>query len=235
MMYLKTLLKQKLPDNNCVLILPIQGIDEQGYIFNTKEQLVQHIEGITKIYTGNANNLLKNICMKHNIELIEYLQDEVLVTQNSLLTAEAILSLCISETNKSIFDSNILVLGYGNCGKKICELLKKLNVTPTIYTKKEEDYSIAENYGIKTSYNLQDISEYDIIINTIPVNVLTNNDYNKISAQSFILDIVSKGVINHKLSKKLKLNTYIAPSLPGKYSPYTAAKVIFNYIYKYEK
>jgi len=62
---------------------------------------------------------------------------------NSVPTAEGVICYLIQSLKKTIAGSNILIIGYGNCGKTLADKLYKLNASVYINTKNKSDYAIA--------------------------------------------------------------------------------------------
>ncbi len=77
----------------------------------------------------------------------------------------------------------------------------------------------------------KNVSDYDFIFNTIPSLVLTENILNNVHKDTTIIDIASKpGGTDFDACKSLGINARLCLGLPGKYSPKTSAKIIYNSI-----
>lgn len=138
---------------------------------------------------------------------------------NSIPTAEGVINKMIKELPITIYSSNVLVLGYGFCGKKISEYTRALGANTSILTlNKNEIYqSSKEKYRVLDDVNKVIIDDYDFVINTIPVKLINLNKANK---NSFIfIDITN--AYQYKENWFIKMR-----GIPGQYSPETSGKII---------
>lgn len=205
------------------LLLPLGGVGYDYIIKGTDLSLLDilAISKIKEIYTGEANENLKNLCIRENINLIELLKNDDFVMQNARLTAKACLYL-IHENDTEISDYKILLMGYGNISFYLAKLLKELNCSFEIFTENdiERKFAMLEGYEcinkIKKSYN--------IIINTIPKNV--NLDYNSI-VDARIIDLASKpyGFDIEEIVKR-NIRYDILSMAPSKFAAKSAANII---------
>ena len=113
-----------------------------------------------------------------------------------MLTAEGLISNIINNTPFALDTAKALIIGFGRCGINTALKLKALNVCVTIYDHTPIHLCQASSYGLNTSTfdNLIEcISDFDIIINTVPCEVLTEN----------LLSLVKKTVFFLKLRQNL--------------------------------
>ena len=76
------------------------------------------------------------------------------------------------------------------------------------------------------------LSEYDIIINTVPSLIINANNIEYIRKDALLIDLASNpGGIDRKLAAKRNLNFIWALALPGKVAPTTTAQFIKDTIY----
>lgn len=143
---------------------------------------------------------------------------------NNQLTVENMLVEIIGYDDISLLDKDVLILGYGHLGKLLCLKLKQLVKSITVANRNYKEY----NEIVKKGFSHEDINNlsmnYDLIINTIPANVLDKYDLNKYSLTVF--DLASKP---YGYSKKSK-NYVCLKRLPNWYTSYSAALVMANNI-----
>lgn len=237
--YLNEIIKDSILSNNLndfynidKLLIPLNGINSDYNIKGTNINIKDIIKNnsINTIYTGNANKELIKLCLEHNITLYELLKDNGFVIENAYLTAKGIIHYMHDYLN-DIKDYRVLVLGYGNIGFYICQLLKSNNTSFSVYTENtlEEKYILLNNY--KLEKNITD--DYDIIINTIPFNL--NVDYSRLS-HTKIYDVASSpyGFAIEEIVKN-NIKYEVVSAIPSKYAPYSAAKIVEKYIKKIYK
>ena len=169
------------------------------------------------------------------IEIIDIMKREELAVLNTIATAEGTIQVAIENTNRILHGSEVLILGFGRIGKVLARKLAGLSVKVTCAARKDEDLAWIQAYGYKTT-NINNIGEnlrqYDIIINTVPHMILTEERLQYVKEDCLLIDLASNpGGIDKKAVKDKKLKFVWALSLPGKVAPITSAEFIKNTIY----
>lgn len=78
----------------------------------------------------------------------------------------------------------------------------------------------------------ENLSQYDIIINTVPQLILNKEKIQYIKKDCLLIDLASKpGGIDRNACREQGLKLIWALALPGKVAPKTSAKFIKNTIY----
>ena len=152
---------------------------------------------------------------------------------NAKLTAEGVLALIISNSEKSVFENNILILGSGRVGKAINMLLNKLNLNITIATFHEEKITETLLMNSKVVYFYSpdfSLEQYDIIINTVPLQILDDNLLKQVQSDAAILEIASVNCLNKEKLNEYAFKYILAPGLPMVYCPKAAADIMFKSI-----
>ena len=79
----------------------------------------------------------------------------------------------------------------------------------------------------------ENLAKYDIIVNTVPKQILTKENLKYIKKDALIIDLASKpGGVDFEEAKRLGLNYEFAQALPGKISPVSSAEYIKRIIDK---
>ena len=173
---------------------------------------------------------------KHYI-YFDFLKDEKVVWSNAMLTAEGLISNIINNTPFALDTAKALIIGFGRCGINTALKLKALNVCVTIYDHTPIHLCQASSYGLNTSTfdNLIEcISDFDIIINTVPCEVLTENLLSLVKKDCVLFEVASRPYgINNELVKKYRLSLVTCPGLPGKTAPKSAGELIAKSIISY--
>ena len=196
-----------------IIILPMKGITDDNVI-----ELLKGSKEDVVIYTGLKNNL-ENL----NRKVISFFDDNKIKEENDNLTVAGIIDYI-----KDIKHDKICLLGYGHIGKKLFQLLKEKIWSIGIIEKrdKQELGSIAF-YTTDKKIMEEKLSESDLIINTVPDNIITEEVCNNLTTP--ILDIASKPYgISREIVDKYHLNYYLYSGIPGKYDPIRAGKILLK-------
>lgn len=185
------------------------------------------------VYTLSFNEDIKILCKNFNSKYTVLYENQDVVKANAILTTEALLSYIISNNNISIHNSNVLVMGYGVCGKDISKKIHAMGAKVTVSNRNNK----YKNEVIKTglsydTFECIDLSKYDFIINTVPFPVFTKEILDTLKASCKFYDIASApyGVEENNRFEYYKL----LPALPSKYAYKTAAYLIYDFISKRE-
>ena len=179
-----------------------------------------------KIFCGKISQDVQNIFYDKNVCAVNLLEDEVFAVKNAFLTAEGVLSLIISEQNKSLNDCKILFLGGGRITKATCSLMPKgVNTSVASFSKTEYYNSF---YYANNSYFADEfvsvLSSFDVIVNTRPFLYFTEEMINQVKKGALFMETASVECLQ---KEKVKDFTYLlAPKLPQRFSPYSAGKII---------
>ena len=167
------------------------------------------------------------------------MQNEPLTIANAISTAEGALQIAMEETDITIHNSKILILGFGRIGKILAKDLSVLGAEVTCEARKEEDIAWIKAYGYELltlnelNKNCDVLDKFDIIFNTIPHLILDEEKLKKVNKNALIIDLASKpGGVDFEMCGKLKIKNKWALALPGKVAPVTSAKHIKEEIYK---
>lgn len=186
---------------------------------------------------GKLPEALINTAQSKNIKCFDYFDSEMLQVKNAYITAEAALSIAMNSLGKSVADSRFVITGYGRIASQLAALLRKLGASVTVAARKESDRAYAECIGCD-SLPIRAASErgkwydaitrdYDVLFNTVP-NWLFDRDFlEALDKKTFIIDLASApGGVDVCAAKELSANVLWATSLPGKYAPDSAGKII---------
>ena len=159
-----------------------------------------------------------------NGNIVEYSSNEGFLYENACLTAEAAISYLHTLTKDTLRGKAVLVSGYGRIGCALCRLFSALGADVFTYVRREPVKKEAESNGY-TCVGLDNLSIYDLIINTVPAVIYTAEMIENIPLSTYIVDLASKPYGFASLDR-----VNIASALPGKILPLGAAHVILDTI-----
>ena len=187
------------------------------------------------LIAGSINPDIYDMANDEYIEIIDIMKREELAVLNTISTAEGAIEIAIANTNKIIHGSNVLILGFGRIGKVLARKLAGLAARVTCAARKDEDLAWIKAYGhMATNINSigENLSKYDIIINTVPHLILTQDKLDYVKEDCLLIDLASNpGGIDKKAAKNKNLKLIWALELPGKVAPITTAEFIKDTIY----
>ena len=188
------------------------------------------------ILGGRISPRLKDIAEKHNFKIFDYFNREELLIKNAVPTAEAAIGIAIDKFPKTLFGARVAVLGFGRIGEALGLRLKLLGSDVTAFARKSASIAKAQSFGLNgrkivisnKSNSLCELSQgYDIIYNTIPYWIITEDILKNISKSTLIIDLASApGGVDIVAAKKYELDILHALSLPAKTSPDSAGIII---------
>lgn len=240
-------LSEALEDTDiCILPLPVsrEGIRLNAPLCENAairlSELSEMFPHNTVVFGGKIPENFKNDCDVRGIKTFDFFEDECLCIKNALLTAEAATEIAMRELPGTLDSSKSMVIGFGRIGKLLSNLLIKMNSDVTVAARKDTDLAYAECYGAKTlnlsptpAEALLSINDgFDIVFNTVPVRLINAELISKLNKTVCLVDLASPpGGIDIRAARDADLKVIWALSLPGKYSPSRAGKIIAETIY----
>ena len=196
---------------------------------------LMHVINAKILIAGSITPDVYDLANDEYIEIIDIMKREELAVLNTISTAEGTIEIIIANTNKIIHGSKVLILGFGRIGKVLARKLAGLSAKVTCAARKDEDLAWIRAYGhMETNINAigENLSEYDVIINTVPHLVLTSEKIKYVKDDCLLVDLASNpGGIDKKAAKDKNLKLIWALALPGKVAPITTAEFIKDTIY----
>ena len=196
---------------------------------------LMHVINAKILIAGSITPDVYDLANDEYIEIIDIMKREELAVLNTISTAEGTIEIIIANTNKIIHGSKVLILGFGRIGKVLARKLAGLSAKVTCAARKDEDLAWIRAYGhMETNINAigENLSEYDVIINTVPHLVLTSEKIKYVKDDCLLVDLASNpGGIDKKAAKDKNLKLIWALALPGKVAPVTTAEFIKDTVY----
>lgn len=182
-----------------------------------------------------AGNIPKEFYVEQ-IENVDLLQSEKLTILNAIPTVEGTIRIILQEREETIFESNVLICGFGRIGKILCERFYSLGANVYCVARKEADFTwIREKRCIPLQYNqIEKIGyKFDYVINTVPTTVIEEKELKVFRKDVLIVDVASNpGGIDKEAAERYGIKVITALGIPGKDMPKTAAKYIKEVVQK---
>ena len=190
------------------------------------------------LFAGSIPEEFYQITKNTKVLITDLMKIEELAILNIIATAEGAISKIIENTATNLQGSNVLIIGFGRIGKILSKKLEALGTKVTCSARKQTDLAWIEAYGYRpvNTYNLENLKQYDIIINTVPHIIFKQEKLQQLDKNCLLLELASNpGGFDLETVKKLNLNYVPALGLPGKVAPKATADFIKNTIYNLVK
>lgn len=197
--------------------------------------LEDFVDALKGKYLIAGNIGIKEQLDSKNIQFTDLLKREEFSVLNTIATAEGTIQIAMEETQRTIHGSNVLVMGFGRIGKVLSKMLDGIGAKVYCEARKNEDISWIKAYGYNPIH-LNDLNEhlgkFDVIINTIPFQILDSERLNLVKNEVVIVDLASNpGGVDRKAAREKGLKVIWALSLPAKVAPLTSAEFIKETLY----
>lgn len=227
-----------------VVILPLQGIDQDGIVqalfsneaIQLSDDWFKSLNRSTQIFTGVANDHLVAAAIGANLKLTPLMARDDVAIYNSIPTAEGTIMLAMEKTESTIHGANVFVAGFGRVGQTVANKFAALGANVSVCSISSIDLARATEIGLG-AIAFEDLKEHanrcDILINTIPALVITKDIIEGLSEETLIIDLASSpGGVDFESAKSRGIEAVLAPGLPGIVAPKTAGKILAQTIEK---
>lgn len=208
--------------------------------FSKKEILIKEVFEKMKKGTFFAGVLNEKWEKEYkNITFVDLMKDEVLTIQNAISTAEGAIQKIMEKTNHTIYNSKILILGFGRIGKILANRLQNFGADIFCMARKE-DLTWIKVYGYNDipieDLKTASLGSFQIIINTIPYLIFGKEEIEKLNPECFVIDLASKpGGFDREEIENKQISFEWALGIPGKVAPLTSAKFLKEAFERYNK
>lgn len=225
---------------DCV-ILPLPAADGTALhspLSRFHPTLRQVFEALTPgqlVLAGKADPGLWALAEEKKVKLLDYFDREELAVSNAVPTAEGAIQIAMEQLPITLHGAQVLVIGFGRIGQATAPRLVSLGAQVTVAARRWDALAWAKAMGCQEML-LSQLAErshpFQLVINTVPAQVLERKVLNALPAGCLILDLASKpGGVDRSAAQELGLPVIHALSLPGKVAPVTAAAILQTAIY----
>ncbi len=178
----------------------------------------------SRIY-GGLLDAQQEILSATGAEVIDLYDTEPLTTANAVPTVEGALALAVFHSPITLHASSCLVIGAGRIGLLLALRLRDLGALVTLSSRKKGQQAMTQALGLRseeTGVYHHSLSHYDFLFNTVPAQVLTEEQLAQLPKTCVLMELASRSGFSMAECERLGLQTLSAGGLPGKYSPKTA-------------
>lgn len=172
---------------------------------------------------------------RHELTVHDYFAREELTVANAVPTAEGALQIAMEELPITIHGARVLVIGFGRVGKVTAQRFAALGADVTVAARSCEQLAWAQAMDLNPQHIQQLPSllrRCDLVINTVPVQLLGTTELAVLQEDALIIDLASKpGGVDMAAAARLGRRVIWALALPGKVAPLTAGACIRDTVY----
>lgn len=197
------------------------------------EELVRLLAGAkpgVQAFGGRVGPAARQAAAQAGIPLRDYLEREELAVLNAVPTAEGCIALLLQNRTRTLWNSPVLVLGYGRCGAALAVRLAALGARVTVAARSPGQRAQAESQAL-TACGLEGLAQllpgFETVVNTIPAPVLDRRTLAALAAGSLVIDLASlPGGVDLEAAEALGVRAIRALSLPARCAPVTAGEFV---------
>lgn len=213
----------KIEDND-IIILPVPVSRDK---INISCPITNKTIPLEEVLNRSKNKTVFGGCFSGGDNFTDYCDLDNYCLLNAVPTAEGAIAFAIENTNFTLWNSKVLIIGCGRVSKVLCDRLKGLRCDITVTARKPSDFAYLNALGIKYSHtdNLHKIkNDYDIIFNTVDVEFF--GDVNSLPRNTLLIDLSTLGCTDFSKAREMGYAAYKLPGIPGKNAPKTAGKIL---------
>lgn len=223
-----------------VIVFPVSGVNNDYTVCSKFDgpillgpKFLSDRKPNAKVFSGIMTPKLQEMANESQCTIVPLMEDLAVRKQNSVPTVEGIIADVINNTDITISQSTIFVLGYGNVGKLLVDYLIMMGADVRVGVEEDSDFDYLNERGIKAIYTANYfrmssmMNDSNIIINTVPTLLIDDEYMSYMRKTVYILDISSKphGVdFDAAALRKIKCKLY--QGIPSVVAPKTAGKIL---------
>lgn len=154
---------------------------------------------------------------------------------NAPPTAEGAVQLAMEELPITLHNARVLVIGYGRLGRVLAQRLAALGAHVTVAARSYEQLAWAQVWGCATEHTsclAPWLCSFDLVVNTVPAQVLGREELAGLKPGALVIDLASKpGGVDLEAASALGVKVIWALSLPGKVAPVSSGSYLKSTIY----
>lgn len=159
----------------------------------------------------------------------DYNKSEAFLLENAYLTAEGAVALYKESCDLALYDSKILITGYGRIAQALHKVLASMGAKVTICSRSRQSKTAAIFNGADhiTFDDLKNNYNFDAVFNTVPHIVFTKRELDALKNTRAIFDLASfPGGVDTLYAKSKGIKLIDGRSLPARYSKKSAGILI---------
>ena len=213
-----------------VVVLPLPITRDGVHLFAPESKEPIALEDIFRSISRRSVIFGGNIKEISDERLIDYGKREEFAVMNAVPTAEGALLLALQNGKRTLSGMRVGVIGYGKVAFATAKLFYAVGAEVTVFARKTRARAEAHmmGYTAKPISALSEcVSEYELLLNTVPARIFDRDTLSKISDGAQIIELASAPFgLDFEEAAALGVHAQCASGLPGKYFPETAGYAV---------
>jgi dipicolinate synthase subunit A len=221
-----------------VVVAPMSNTDEEGCIRARPDSTVElklddaafAAMAEKTLCIGMAKPIVQALADRHHVRVVETAENDEIAILNSIPSAEGAILRAMKELPITIHGSCSVVVGFGRCGMTLARMLHGMGAQVVVVARNPAQLARAREMGLSAK-RLEDISQAvqdaDVVYNTVPALVLTEDVIEALQPRALIVDIASApGGTDFAAAHRRGIKAFLDLGIPGKVAPQTAGEVL---------
>lgn len=149
--------------------------------------------------------------------------------ENAFLTSEGAIALYKENSNVSIYNSKVLITGYGRIAQALHKALLAMGADVTVCSRSKESVALAKFNAANhiTFDELKNKNSFDIVFNTVPHIIFTKAELDALNDDAVLIDLASfPGGVDTLYANARGIKLIDGKRLPSRYSKKSAGLLI---------
>ncbi len=226
-----------------VIVLPLPATRNDKTIvmpFSKREITIDRLMSLlgkdNLVFGGIIKGELLSRLRETEIPFVDY-YDTKFIEKNAVLTAFGALKILLEHIDFALPLGKYAVTGFGRVARETTALLTALSCDVTVFARNSSQREDAMIKGCKAE-KLSDLKyfshKYDVVINTIPSQIICEDTIKNMNKSCKIIELASAPYgLDFDMGRRYSIDVVKAFGLPGKYTPKTAGEIIGKKIQSY--
>ena len=194
------------------------------------QELLSQIRPGAAVFAGAINEEERGEAAAAGISLIDPLAWEELAVLNAIPTCEGAIEILLKEREETLWNSRVLILGFGRIATLLAQRLAGFGAQVTIAARRAEVRALASAQGYRTleiDLLQETAGGFEILVNTVPAQLINRDVIGALNPNVFVLDLASApGGVDLDAAAQKGIRTVWARGLPAKCAPKTAGRFL---------
>ena len=227
-----------------IIVLPLPATRDGIYICSQGDcekipvtDLLTRAKSSAFILAGKVSAAFKRKANDFGLRVIDYYADEHFTDKNAYITAEGAIKIVMYSLQKTMRDSNHLIIGGGRIAKHLFTLLRGFGASVTLCCRDLHDIRWAQLLGAEAVDLLGEselienaVASADVIYNTVPEKVIPDSAFAQARKGVQYIELVGDEALISPVIAQSGAVYSCEKGLPARYAPESAGMLLHKVI-----